>query len=285
MSKLGRGNLGLASVLIALVGAMALSACGDDDDNTPGGAGAGSGGRSGAAGTAGTSGRGGAGSGGAPIGEGGTAGETGGGAGTAGEAGEGGMGGDGGMGGSEAGAGGEAGSAPVTPCAPALTKPAGVPTAIAVKPEAVLVAVYAATGVQTYTCVATTVNTTTTYAWSSSVPTANLYGQACGLAGTHYAGPHWKANDGSILLGTRLRDAASTTANSVPLLLLSAAVDAGVAGVLTPVTAIQRLNTVGGTAPTTACSAANVNGTAAIPYTADYYFYSGADIIPPAPTP
>ena len=148
-----------------------------------------------------------------------------------------------------------------------------------------LVAAYAAEGVQTYVCTATTVDTTTTYAWSAAVPTANLYGQACTLAGTHYNGPHWKANDGSIILGTRIRNADSATADSIPQLVLSAAVDLGVAGVLTSVTAVQRLHTIGGTAPTTACTAGNVNGIAAIPYTADYYFYSGADIIPPAAAP
>ena len=39
---------------------------------------------------------------------------------------------------------------------------------------------------------------------------------------------------------------------------------------------------VGGIAPLTPCTAANVEAKAAIPYTADYYFYSGADIIPAA---
>ncbi len=280
MAKRGKINLGLASVLVVLVGAASLGACSSDDDTGTGTGGGGSGGKAGSSGSAGKGGT--AGAGGATAGSGGTT------AGRGGEAGleEGGAAGssEGGAAGSgeEAGSAGEGGSGPLTPCAPALVKPTAVPTAIQVKDSAVLVAVYAAEGVQTYTCTATTVNTTTTYAWSAAVPTANLYGQACGLAGTHYAGPHWKANDGSIILGTRIRSADSATASSIPQLLLSAAVDLGTAGVLTPVTAVQRLNTVGGIAPTTACSVTNVNGTAAIPYTASYYFYSGADIIPPA---
>jgi len=142
--------------------------------------------------------------------------------------------------------------------------------------------VYAATGAQTYTCTGTTVGTTTTYAWAGS-PAASLYDQTCTLAGTHYAGPHWKSNDGSIVKGTLVRSAASVTANSIPQLLLSAAndpQDPGVAGILTPVTAVQRLSTVAGIAPTTACTATNVGETFAAPYSATYYFYSGTDIIP-----
>jgi len=280
MAKRVRVNWGLASVLLAFGGAMASGACSDDDVNTV--STAGSGGKSGGAGTAGRAG--GAGTAGATAGggtsggEGGTAGSVEGGAAGSLEAGAAGAAGAG-----EAGSGGAAGGGPELPCAPPLSKPTAVPANLVVKDEAVLVAVYAAEGVQTYTCTPTTVDTTTTYAWSAaSVPTATLYNQACTLAGTHYAGPHWKANDGSILVGTRVRSADSATANSIPQLILSAAVDAGVAGVLTPVTAIQRLHTVGGIAPTTACTAANANATAAIPYTADYYFYSGADIIPPA---
>jgi len=126
------------------------------------------------------------------------------------------------------------------------------------------------------------VNNTPTYAWTGA-PTANLYDQNCMLAGTHYAGPHWKANDGSIVKGALVRSADSATANSIAQLLLSAASDPqdpGLAGILTPVTAVQRLNTVAGIAPTTACTAGNVNETYPAPYTATYYFYSGTDIIP-----
>lgn len=278
----GRVNLGLVSIVFALVGASALGACSDDDTNTGDTAGTNSGGKSGGGGSAGKGGAS-AGSGGASAGKGGAS------AGNGGDAGatEGGAAGSGEGGAAGTGEGGEAGFAeggegPDLPCAPALVKPTGVPTDIAVKDTATLVAVYAAVGVQTYTCKATTVDTTTTYAWATpSVPTANLYNQACALAGTHYAGPHWKANDGSILAGTVLRTVAQVGA--IPWVLLPTSVDGGVAGVLTPVKAIQRLATVGGTAPAnSSCTAANVNATAAIPYTANYYFYSGTDIIPAA---
>ncbi len=75
---------------------------------------------------------------------------------------------------------------------------------------------------------------------------------------------------------------ASATAASIPKLLLSAAVDAGTSGIFTTVTAVQRLDTVGGLAPSTGCDLAHVSGTVDVPYTATYYFYSGTDIIPSA---
>ena len=181
----------------------------------------------------------------------------------------------------ESGNGGEGGAA-LTPCGPELTRPT-VATAIQVTDSAVLVAAYAAEGTQTYTCQMTGTGDTATYAWSTaSVPSANLYDSTCALAATHYAGPHWKSTDGSIILGTKVRSSASSTAASIPQLLLSAVVDAGSTGILTPVTAVQRLNTVGGIAPSAGCDADHVNGTVAVPYTATYYFYSGADTIPPA---
>ena len=42
---------------------------------------------------------------------------------------------------------------------------------------------------------------------------------------------------------------------------------------LTQTASIQRVATAGGLAPTDACSAANANQFARVPYTATYYFY------------
>jgi len=286
------GGGGLASVL--------ASGCSSDDSSSPGGGGSagvggGSGGRAGATqgGGSGTTsaGRGGVG-GGEAAGNGGLA-NMGGGAGTGGAPSGGAGGGGGGAGGKvgqagaaeggaagdfgEIGNGGEGGAAP---CGPSLSDPV-VPSDIQVTASATLVAAYAAEGTQTYTCTVTGTGDTATYAWSAaSVPAARLYSSDCLLAATHYAGPHWKADDGSIILGTKVRSVASPNAASIPELLLSTVPDGGTTGILSPVTAVQRLNTVAGIAPSTGCDAAHVNGTVAVPYTAEYYFYSGSNIIP-----
>src|SRR6185436_2204309 len=48
--------------------------------------------------------------------------------------------------------------------------------------------------------------------------------------------------------------------------------------VLAQTTYIQRLNTTGGPAPSSGCTeSSNVGSTAFVPYTADYYFYTGGN--------
>ena len=63
--------------------------------------------------------------------------------------------------------------------------------------------------------------------------------------------------------------APSPNPNSIPLLRLRVLEREGT-GVFSPVSYIQRLNTVGGVGPTGACSGGERES---VPYTADYYFY------------
>jgi hypothetical protein len=182
---------------------------------------------------------------------------------------------------SEAGSAGEGGAPPSLTCAPALSKPIAVPSGLEVKDNAVLVAVLAADGTQEYTCGASKVDDVTVWAWSTAIPVANLYQQDCTLAGTHSAGPRFTGKDGSNILGTRLRSAPAATPNSLTDILMSSVPNGGPVGLLSPVSAIQRLNTKGGAPPATTCSAASPKRVA-VRFTADYYFYSGTDIIPPA---
>lgn len=89
------------------------------------------------------------------------------------------------------------------------------------------------------------------------------------VVGIHFAGPTWQGNDGGKVVGARV---ASVTVNpdAIPWLLLQAASTSG-NGIFTDTTYIQRLNTVGGLAPTTP---GNILGEEAlVPYIADYYFY------------
>ena len=107
--------------------------------------------------------------------------------------------------------------------------------------------------------------------WVFVAPAAGLYADPCyeGQIGIHYAGPTWEANDGSRVVGTRL---AGCTPNrgAIPWLKLGAVSNAG-HGRFAQVTFIQRVNTVGGTAPAEA--GLFVGDEARVPYTAEYYFY------------
>jgi Protein of unknown function (DUF3455) len=123
-----------------------------------------------------------------------------------------------------------------------------------------------AVGVQIYGCDATANG----YDWVFRAPEANLYGHKGRLAGTHYAGPTWEANDGSTVAATKLAEVA--VPNAIPWLLLGAVSHAG-KGRMTDVTYIHRLDTTAGKAPASGCDASHVGETARVDYTATYYFY------------
>jgi hypothetical protein len=110
--------------------------------------------------------------------------------------------------------------------------------------------------------------------WNFSNPEANLYADAGanGLVGTHFsepgAKPNWLTASGSRVIGT-LVARCTVNANAIDWVKLSA--DNSGTGVFNQTTFIQRLNTVGGLAPTTPGSF--VGQEARVPYTADYFFY------------
>ena len=95
--------------------------------------------------------------------------------------------------------------------------------------------------------------------WQSSLDTSRVW-----------AVVFTKQGGGSIVAGT---DSSCPNSGSIPCLLLqSIGNQKGSTGghLLANVTFIQRLNTLGGAAPTTACT---VGQTQLVPYTADYWFY------------
>jgi hypothetical protein len=107
--------------------------------------------------------------------------------------------------------------------------------------------------------------------WFFVAPEAALFDDPCyhGQVGIHYAGPTWEAKDGSKVVGTRLAGC-TPFRGAIPWLKLGAASTSG-RGRFERVTFIQRVNTIGGTAP--AENGAFVGDEARVPYTAEYYFY------------
>jgi hypothetical protein len=126
---------------------------------------------------------------------------------------------------------------------------------------------YDAVGVQIYACSVTA----TGFGWVFKAPEANLYDKHGRDAGIHYAGPTWESTDGSTVVAARV---AGFTADptAIPALLLGAVSHTG-EGQMSEVTYIQRLDTVGGLAPTSGCDAGHVDELARVDYTATYYFY------------
>jgi hypothetical protein len=128
-----------------------------------------------------------------------------------------------------------------------------------------------ATGVQIYEC-APAKNDPAQFEWAFRGPEAKLVTKGGGSAGKHYAGPTWESNDGSAVVGEVIASSPSPQPNSIPWLLLRAKRTAG-NGLFTPVHFIQRLNTVGGSAPATACRKEQAGQQLRASYSADYLFY------------
>jgi hypothetical protein len=135
-----------------------------------------------------------------------------------------------------------------------------------------LAMIVAAKGVQIYECRAKA-GASGVYEWAFVAPEAQLFGADGKLIGKHYAGPHWEAADGSKVVGTQKARSNAPHADSIPWLLLATKSD-GPEGLFGKVSSIQRLNTVGGVAPTGGCSEATAGATARVAYTADYYLFS-----------
>lgn len=128
-----------------------------------------------------------------------------------------------------------------------------------------------ATGVQTYVCKASP-DDATKFAWTFVAPTADLWNPAGEKIGSHYAGPTWEGADGSKVMGKVLERADATAPGAIPWLLLEATSHTGT-GVFGEVSYIQRLETVGGVAPTDGCDAAAAGAERAVEYTAQYAFF------------
>ena len=129
----------------------------------------------------------------------------------------------------------------------------------------------AAQGVQIYACTANKDNPTQ-FEWTLKAPEAALYDRAGHKIGRHYAGPTWELNDGSKVVGEVTARADAPDAQAIPWLLLKAHATAGT-GKLSSVTSIQRVNTVGGQAPTGGCDQTHGGNERHVAYTATYYFY------------
>lgn len=126
-----------------------------------------------------------------------------------------------------------------------------------------------AQGSQIYICRA---NKEYKFKWTLKAPDAQLLDEESNIVGKHYEGPTWESGDGSKVTAV-VKAKASSQNGSIPLLLLKVNSAKG-KGIFSNVKWIQRLNTTGGNAPQKVCNANRANTKVAVPYTADYYFYS-----------
>lgn len=160
---------------------------------------------------------------------------------------------------------------PLALAACAATPSVTVPTALEPGFDQRLAMVVAATGVQVYECRAA--NAGAAPQWAFVAPEAQLFDAQGRTIGSHGAGPHWTARDGSRLQGTVKARADAPSAGAIPWLLL-ATQSSGPRGSFSDVTHIQRVSTRGGVAPAGGC---DVPGSVTrVPYTADYRLFRAA---------
>lgn len=147
-----------------------------------------------------------------------------------------------------------------------------VPDTLKVSPNETLSFAAKAKGVQIYECRAKT-NDATVYEWVLKAPEADLFDALGKRIGRHYGGPTWEGIDGSKVVGELKGREPSTETNAIPWLLLVAKKHEG-NGVFSRVSSIQRLETVGGKAPTGGRDRSKLGTEVRVPYTAVYYFYT-----------
>ena len=127
-----------------------------------------------------------------------------------------------------------------------------------------------AKGFQIYECRAKQ-SDATQFEWGLKAPEADLFDRAGRKVGTHSKGPRWDHIDGSSVIGENPRPYGKDT-NAIPWLLLGVKKAEG-SGIFGKVTSIQRVNTVGGKAPSSGCDMSTVGKEIRVPYTATYHFY------------
>jgi len=157
----------------------------------------------------------------------------------------------------------------LTACSSMMMSTPDAPAAVTVPAGNKVVMKTVGIGELTYQCRAKA-NMAGAFEWVLAGPDAILYDSNKMAVGKYYGGPTWEANDGSKVTGKQL--AVSPNPGSIPLQLVQANPSMG-KGAMADITYIQRLNTVGGAAPASACGVGNVGAKQIVKYQADYVFY------------
>jgi hypothetical protein len=138
-----------------------------------------------------------------------------------------------------------------------------LPDAIAAPGETVVLTLHAE-GAQVYECKAAG-DGKLAWAFREPIATLLLNGKT---VGRHYAGPTWEHIDSSAVVGKAVGNAPAETASDIPWLKLTVTSGRGT-GILSGVTTVQRINTIGGKLEGE-CNKAGTFSNA--PYSADYVF-------------
>ena len=156
------------------------------------------------------------------------------------------------------------------PAYAALGEPAGIPPRLRAGANEQLAFTLSGNGVNVYQCKSTVTNADV-YAWYFVAPDATLYDGSHEVARMSSPNQIEALSDLSSVSGV-LRAAQSAGPSDLPW-MQAAAFSNGDSGLFAGVTSFQRVNTRGGTAPSTGCNADNVGEEARIAFNADFHFY------------
>ena len=154
---------------------------------------------------------------------------------------------------------------------PALSPPPVIPAALEAPSNQTLALVLTARGVQIYEC-RPVVGQSAKFEWAFKAPEADLFDARGKKIGRHSAGPTWELLGGGKVVGRVKAKADAPDGQGIPWLLLEATQSEG-DGIMAKALSIQRVDTIGGKAPTGPVDPANAGQEARVPYTATYRFY------------
>jgi hypothetical protein len=138
-----------------------------------------------------------------------------------------------------------------------------LPDAIAAPGETLVLSMHAE-GAQVYECKP---GADGKLGWAFREPIATLLADGK-TVGHHYVGPSWEHSDGSAVVGKAVGNAPGATQSDIPWLKLAVVAQRG-SGILSGVTTVQRINTMGGKLE----GPCDKPGTfKSAPYSADYVF-------------
>jgi uncharacterized protein DUF3455 len=147
------------------------------------------------------------------------------------------------------------------------TSPAEDKARIKFPPDATVVLALAAEGVQIYEAKSDPVHG---LQWALKAPEAELRNLAGELIVKHFAGPSWRANDGSEIIGALPPLTTSPAGRNIPWLVVSVKSNSG-SGLLQNIGYVARIATDGGAAPPEPPK--NQTDIARIRYRAIYLFF------------
>ena len=154
---------------------------------------------------------------------------------------------------------------------PAIPVPTDVPAALRAPAGQEPYLQLHATGVQVYECAAKA-DAPGVWAWQFRSPEATLTDSAGKTIGRHFAGPSWASSDGATVVGQVSASTPAPDKGDIAWLLLTIKSRDG-QGLLAQAASVQRLDTEGGAAPSSACGAADARQVERVGYTATYVFW------------